>query len=289
MVDEFRDIDITKIKSIENVRTNIKDSGIATLMASIKQQGLLEPVGVWYDNKEKTFIIIYGHRRLEACKKLGWKTIIAKVYDGKVGLLETLLMNTSENMHRKDISISELGRMIALLKKKFNMGNEEIAVKLGVSSSVISQAHKIFNSHMPLSYRDKIVYTNSPTDARKQGKIPTSVYTAFLGMRREYNLNVKDSKILLDATVRESLSVSQMKVVGSLLSQGATLKDALRDMGKYNIIRITLAVNTEIEKKLIKESNLTSRATKSELYSKILNGKISGVKNLVFNPENRSF
>ena len=42
------------------------------------------------DEKEYDYILVYGNRRIDACRKLGWKTIPSLVNrDGKVTFLTT--------------------------------------------------------------------------------------------------------------------------------------------------------------------------------------------------------
>lgn len=42
----MKDVEIDKIKQLENIRLRIEEEDVHTLMASIKQDGLLEPIGV---------------------------------------------------------------------------------------------------------------------------------------------------------------------------------------------------------------------------------------------------
>lgn len=54
-----------------------KDKGdIDVLMKSIKELGLLQPIGITQDN-----ILVFGERRLTACFALGWSEIDARIVD----------------------------------------------------------------------------------------------------------------------------------------------------------------------------------------------------------------
>lgn len=76
-----------------------KDFGdIALLAESIKQLGLLQPIGITLDNE-----LIYGHRRLLAFKQLGRETIPARVLD----VPAIVLAEHAENEIRKDFTHSE--------------------------------------------------------------------------------------------------------------------------------------------------------------------------------------
>lgn len=75
-----------------------KDLGdVAALAHSMKTLGLLQPIGL--DESHK---LLWGHRRLEAAKLLGWASIEAKVAD-----LDSLLVEHDENEMRKEFSSSE--------------------------------------------------------------------------------------------------------------------------------------------------------------------------------------
>ena len=73
------------------------------LSHSIRQKGLLQPILV--RNKESYYEIIAGHRRYEACKKLGWKKIICHIVelDDKDAFEVSLI----ENIQRKSLNVIE--------------------------------------------------------------------------------------------------------------------------------------------------------------------------------------
>ena len=68
----IENIDIASIKIKKRVRE--KTVPIQPLVDSIKKYGLLEPIVIDQNNR-----LIAGFRRLEACKQLGYKTILANV------------------------------------------------------------------------------------------------------------------------------------------------------------------------------------------------------------------
>jgi hypothetical protein len=72
---------------------------IDALAANIGELGLLHPVVVRRDG-----LLVAGERRLEACKRLGWKSIPATV----VGLKEIVRGEFAENGMRKDFLPSEV-------------------------------------------------------------------------------------------------------------------------------------------------------------------------------------
>jgi ParB family chromosome partitioning protein len=91
------------IKDIVVKKRVRKDMGdIEALAESLKKFGQISPIVI---NRKK--ILIAGGRRLEAAKRLGWKTINAVVADinGKLGSLE---YEVEENLQRRDFDPEEL-------------------------------------------------------------------------------------------------------------------------------------------------------------------------------------
>lgn len=80
-----------------------RDSGDLTpLMDSMKRVGLLQPVTITPDG-----FLICGYRRLEAAKRLGWKTLRVWVRSGISDELTRLLAERDENVTHKPLSTME--------------------------------------------------------------------------------------------------------------------------------------------------------------------------------------
>jgi ParB-like chromosome segregation protein Spo0J len=86
-----------------------KDYGdLDGLAASIKEVGLLQPIGVTPEN-----VLVFGERRLRACRDiLGWATIPAQVVD----LRSILDGEAAENGSRKDYTPSEKVALVDALR-----------------------------------------------------------------------------------------------------------------------------------------------------------------------------
>lgn len=95
---------ISKIKIGSRFRKDMGD--IQELADSIQKQGLLQSIGVNEKNE-----LIFGLRRIEAVKLLGWENIDAKV----VNVTSLIEGEITENEVRKDFSLDEkvaVGKMI---------------------------------------------------------------------------------------------------------------------------------------------------------------------------------
>ena len=99
-IENIVDIDINEVKIKKRVRS--KTASYDSLVTSIKEHGLLEPIVI--DQKKR---LVAGMRRLEACKALGHKTILARVVE--VDSDEAfLLLEMEENICRVPFTEEEI-------------------------------------------------------------------------------------------------------------------------------------------------------------------------------------
>lgn len=93
-----------------------KDYGdLTSLVESIREHNLLQPVGVLADGH-----LLFGGRRLEACRQLDWDAIPVVLLDTRDDALSLLKAERDENTCRKDMTLSELvgiGRRIEELER----------------------------------------------------------------------------------------------------------------------------------------------------------------------------
>lgn len=104
---------ISEIKVKSRFRQGL--GNLTGLVNSIKDIGLLHPIGVSKDNQ-----LIFGERRLEACKKLGWKDIPAQILDYDDITRE--LAEHLENLHREDLpwdlQVKSIRRVVELYEAR---------------------------------------------------------------------------------------------------------------------------------------------------------------------------
>ena len=88
---------------------------IATLAASIAQQGLLQPIGVlhmWGD----TYRVVFGHRRLEACRLLDMERIPCLLIETNPD--ELFVPQLVENLQRLDLNDMEKAEAMSRLRAR---------------------------------------------------------------------------------------------------------------------------------------------------------------------------
>lgn len=161
--------------SSTNPRRRIDETTIETLAASIRTQGVLEPLIVRENGKDaKKYEIVCGERRYRAAKLAGLTDLpclVRKLSDEQV-----LDIQIHENLHREDIHPMDEAFGYRFLKDKLNCDIKELALRVGKSEGyvlnrlklnlLIKEAQKgIDNLHLPLVFALEIA--KYPPDIQK--------------------------------------------------------------------------------------------------------------------------
>lgn len=93
----------------QRIRRDLGD--IEGLMESLKKHGQLTPIIV-----NRNHELIAGFRRLQAAKRLGWKSIEVVILD-RASQQKKLEIEIEENVQRQDLSAEELAEGLIRLKK----------------------------------------------------------------------------------------------------------------------------------------------------------------------------
>lgn len=264
---DVQEINIADIQVVENSRIAIKD--IQGLMRDIEQHGLKQAIGVT-QTKSKDYVLVFGHRRLSACKKLGWKKIPANVYpDMEMG--ELLIHNLGENLHREDTSPMELGRICDRLKK-MGLNNSEISAKLSIPSSRIQAAMDIYHE-LPDRYRNKVSYISGM--GNKKGNISASVASKLISVKRQYGLSDAAAEKLISVAKMDEMTGSDVNLIGIFLKNGYTVAQALEKKKEYKETRTDIYVNIKEMDALLAKYKMDSTI---QLLAGILYGEIPHLK-----------
>lgn len=235
---EIKDIEIKDIDLLDNVRQKPLGEDLSELMNSIKQNGLMQPIGV--KEEKGGYILIWGFRRLTAFKKLGYKTIPAMIFlKGDSTMTETdfMIFNTTENIQRKEINYLELGRICWNLEKKQGLSVGEIAARLSISRAKVTNSIEAF-IRVPETMRNKVVSMNFSRD-NKQGKVSATIanYVIHAGLPE------KDKVELFEWIIKEEIAVNKVKVLMDLLKHGLTLSQAKKECDKWEVVEIKLPIS----------------------------------------------
>lgn len=175
-------------RSIDSIvignRHRREQGDIDALMRSIKEVGLLQPITITPDG-----VLVCGARRLEAMRRLGWRTLRVWVRSGISDRLSGLLAEQDENTMRKPLSMSEAVALYDELKKLYaeeaarrqeasrfggegNIGGETGAAhysapQRGLGDSRVQAAKMItgdrsYNRFERILWLERVAATNSP-------------------------------------------------------------------------------------------------------------------------------
>lgn len=262
-------IPIDNIQAMRNIRTDIGD--VSELMNDIRENGLMHPMGIWKDKTDKTqdnediYYIVYGHRRFEALKKLGRKTLVVdkevRILDSNLAIQDVIIMNISENIHRLDNTPAELGKACSDLRK-MGLSIGEISSRLNITKPKIITALRIL-AKAPEEIKESIGYIHGREN--KKGKISASAADVILRLR----VKQKDINELFDYAKKEELGAKEVNLIGKMMGSGNSLKESLKLKEQYVVKSIDLVCNKEELEKLEKEGTgilaYTRAALKGEL------------------------
>jgi ParB family transcriptional regulator, chromosome partitioning protein len=145
--------------SPSNPRRRIIESTIESLAASIRTQGILEPLIIRESGKK--YEIVCGERRYRAAKVArvtGIPCLVRKLSDAQV-----LDIQIHENLHREDVHPMDEAYGYKFLKEKLGCGVSELALRVGKTEGyvlnrlklnlLIKEAQKdVDDEHLPLVY-----------------------------------------------------------------------------------------------------------------------------------------
>lgn len=116
-------------------RAEIEEAPLAELAASIKQQGLLQPLIVREIN-EGRYEIIAGERRWRACQLAGLQEIpvLLRQVDDETAMAIALV----ENLQREDLNAMDQARAMHRLTTEFSLTHQQVADLLSKSRAAVS-------------------------------------------------------------------------------------------------------------------------------------------------------
>lgn len=135
-------LEVAQIVSGKNCR-NERDNEIAELADSINRQGLINPILVQKRDDGK-YVVIAGHRRFEAVKRLGLPHIECNVFED-MSERDVLYAQIAENVQRKNMSACELVDVFEDLKKRFHVNQHSIAAMFGKSDTWVTNQYQAVN------------------------------------------------------------------------------------------------------------------------------------------------
>jgi len=122
-------------------RSHFDEDALASLTASVRELGVLQPVLVRQAD-DGTYELIAGERRWRAAKRAGLQAVPALVRTATdADSLEQALV---ENLHREDLNPLEEAAAYQQLIEDFKLTHDELATRVGKSRAAISNTLRLF-------------------------------------------------------------------------------------------------------------------------------------------------
>jgi len=233
---QTKSLPISSIHIIDNTRLEKSDDAFTELMQSIKQHGLLQPIGVWpVDGLDEE---------------------------------EFIVKNLIENIHREGLSPFELSKACRTLKK-IGLNSGEIAVRLSLPKSRIDSIVALTQSFPEETMRQASFQTNARSP--KKGKIPVTVLNTISHISRADRGAVKK---LIEVVKEKDWGMTEVKLVNELVGGGMSVEHAIDKKEDYVVVRTNLILKKkELDKAGLKVNSKYIRAVlkgkeplKSELF-----------------------
>ncbi|MFZ9880008.1 MAG: ParB/RepB/Spo0J family partition protein [Phycisphaerales bacterium] len=126
-------------------RTDFDDTALASLAASIKQAGLMQPVMV--RPCSQGFELVAGERRWRAAKLIGLASIPALVRDIDEQTAAELAL--IENVQREDLNPMERAYALRRLSADFSLTHQDIADRVGLDRASVSNLLRLADLDKP--------------------------------------------------------------------------------------------------------------------------------------------
>lgn len=226
-------------------RKNFDTEGLNQLAASIKCNGILQPITV--RKIEFGYELIAGERRLRAAKLLDMKTVPCIIMN--ISERNSAVMALVENIQRKDLSFFDEAFAIDKLIDFYGMTQEDAAIKLGKSQSTIANKLRLLKLTEP--ERRQIVELNlTERHARALLKLQS----------QEERLDV------IDKIRKNNFNVEQTeRYINNLIVKENERASLRRRSGAFKNVRLFVnTINHAIEMMRAAGINADSKKTQSE-------------------------
>lgn len=185
------EVDVNSIiANPQQPRNLFDDEKLENLAQSIKMHGIIQPLIVTRNGNK--YELIAGERRFQASKKIGLAKVPVIIREASE--LQKLELAIIENVQRHDLNAIEEAKAYQKLADDFQMNQEEIAVKMGKSRSLV--ANKMRLLVLPIEIQKGLI----------EGKITEGHAKAILSLA-----NSEKQRAMYEMILRSNLTVRQVE------------------------------------------------------------------------------
>lgn len=243
-------------------RTTFNDEALEELSASIAQLGVIQPITLKHNGKDR-YIIISGERRWRAAKMAGLESIPAYIREVDDENLHAMAL--VENIQRENLNAIEIALGMKRLVEECGLTQEAMAEKVGKKRSTVSNYMRLLSmpSEVQLALKEGIISMGHAKaigglDLELQLKALKKCIKKSLSVRQAEELarNMAESPHNNPSTEEEEYPESYSRLVLELeriLSDNISIK---RTKSGSSRITIECANDTEVEQLIGKLSKI---------------------------------
>lgn len=209
-------------------RSYMDDASLLTLTASIKSQGIMQPILVRHIDDEK-YEIIAGERRWRASQMAGLDEVPVLVRE--IADEAALAMALIENIQRENLNPLEEAQGIKRLIDEFDMTHEKAAAAVGRSRVAVSNLLRLLTLSAPVQ------------DMLMHGKLDMGHARALIG------LSGAQQVMLATQIVQNNLSVREVENLVKKLddtSAEAPKKQIQKTLVNHDVLRLQEALSDKL-------------------------------------------
>ena len=184
----------------EQPRRAFPEEGMAQLSASVKEQGVLQPLLV-VEQPNGRYRIVAGERRWRACRQAGLATVPCIVRD--MDMIQQMEVTLIENLQREDLNPMDEAAAIRALMQQCGYTQETVALRLSKSRPVIANLLRL------LTLPDEV------TAMIREGQLSAGHARVLAGLDRD-----EDKIALAHETVLKGYSVRQLEQLAAERKSG---------------------------------------------------------------------
>jgi ParB family chromosome partitioning protein len=183
---------------------------LAELTASVRREGILQPIAVRYDESRDVYVVIHGERRLRAARDAGLLAIPAIVRE--VPRDRRLVQQLMENVVREDLNAIDRAAALRALKAQLDDAPwEKVAEMVGIRRSRLFQL--LGTEKLSERARDDI----------RSGRISEKQSRALQGLSPLRQDALRDAIVETDLSADEALRIARLLKYAEIEDQPAAI------------------------------------------------------------------
>ena len=180
----------------EQPRRSFREEAMTQLSASVKEQGILQPLLV-VEQPGGRYRIVAGERRWRAARQAGLATVPCMVRD--MDMIRQMEVSLIENLQREDLNPMEEAAAIRALMQQCGYTQETVAARLSKSRPVIANLLRLLT--LPKEVAQMV----------REGQLSAGHARVLAGLERE-----EDKVALARETLAKGYSVRQLEQLAAL-------------------------------------------------------------------------